>query len=281
MMCYITRSYFGLIILAIMLLFLLMMQFLVEKNINADPLLHSFRQNDMNLVDEVLNLDLQAFTEKEAMHKFYWLIAFPVQGVCRILKRIGGKWVKRQVDGDKFVCMDNMELGKPCLIYSFGISNDWTFEDFMDYRGCEIHAHDPTVDYPAKRGNNISFYKKGLAGKKDATKDTLANIVAENGHNDTMIEYLKIDIEGHELGGLPNWIATDALRNVHQIALELHLSSLHSPPKFIWLLEILQQLYKMSFRVISHEVNMVVGPGADSLYNYVEVVFMKDDLWNS
>merc|ERR1719187_3041845 len=111
MMCYITRSYFGLIILAIMLLFLLMMQFLVEKNTNADPLLHSFRQNDMNLVDEVLNLDLQAFTEKEAMHKFYWLIAFPVQGVCRILKRIGGKWVKRQVDGDKFVCMDNIVQG--------------------------------------------------------------------------------------------------------------------------------------------------------------------------
>ena len=47
------------------------------------------------------------------------------------------------------------------------------------------------------------------------------------------------------------------------------------------MLDILQQLYKMNFRVISHEVNMVAGPGAHNLYNLVEVVFMKDDVWSS
>ena len=127
--------------------------------------------------------------------------------------------------------MDNMVLGKPCVIYSFGIGSDWTFEDFMDYQGCEIWAFDPTVDFPATRGDNISFQKKGLGAAKDATKDTLANILAENGHTDNMIEYLKIDIEGEELSGLPNWLSTGALTNVHQIALELHLTALHSPVK--------------------------------------------------
>jgi len=247
-------------------------------------LIQSFREKDSKLVDEVLGLDIAKMTEEQAMSKFYWFIAFPVQGVCRILKRIGGKWVQRQVDGDKFVCMDNMVLGKPCVIYSFGIGSDWTFEDFMDYQGCEIRSYDPTVDFPATRGDNISFQKKGLGAAKDATKDTLANILAENGHTDTMIEYLKIDIEGHELSGFPNWLSTGALNNVHQIALELHLTSLHSPVKFKGMLEILQQLYKMNFRVISHEVNMVVGPGAHNLYNLVEVVFMKTmcgvlDVW--
>ena len=96
------------------------------------------------------------------------------------------------MDGDKFVCMDNILLGKPCIIYSFGIANDWTFEDFMDSRGCEIHAHDPTVDFPAKRGQNIQFYKKGLSAAKDETTDTLANILAENGHTNVVIEYLKV-----------------------------------------------------------------------------------------
>ena len=47
------------------------------------------------------------------------------------------------------------------------------------------------------------------------------------------------------------------------------------------MLEILQQLYKLNFRVISHEVNMVMGPAKHNLYNLVEVVFMKDDVWNS
>ena len=137
----------------------------------------------------------------------------------------------RQVDGDKFVCMDNLLTGKPCLIYSFGISNDWTFEDFMDFQGCEIHAHDPTVDFPARRGDNIHFYKKGLSEKKDETTDTLANILAENGHTESVVEYLKIDIEEHELAAFPDWLATGALKNVNQVALELHLTSLHEPPK--------------------------------------------------
>ena len=100
--------------------------------------------------------------------------------------------MRRQVDGDKFVCMDNMLLGKPCLIYSFGISNDWSFEDFMDPLGCEIHAHDPTVDYPATRGENIKFYKKGLKAKPDASSDTLENLLTTNGHLDSVVEYLKV-----------------------------------------------------------------------------------------
>ena len=46
------------------------------------------------------------------------------------------------------------------------------------------------------------------------------------------------------------------------------------------MLDILKQMYKMNFRVISHEVNMVVGPLSDNLYNLMEVVFMKDDIWS-
>ena len=137
----------------------------------------------------------------------------------------------RQVDGDKFVCMDNMVTGAPCLIYSFGVADDWTFEDFMVHFGCKIHAYDPTVHYPPERGSNINFYKKGLSGAKSDTTDTLANILAENGHTDTVVEYLKIDIEEHELAGLPDWIATGALKNVNQLAMELHLTKLHEPPK--------------------------------------------------
>ena len=45
--------------------------------------------------------------------------------------------------------------------------------------------------------------------------------------------------------------------------------------QYLKLLKILQDLYKLRFRVISHEVNMVAGPGSDGFYKMVEVVFMK------
>merc|ERR1711874_265884 len=243
----------------------------------------TFRQKDKPSVDEVLNLDPKSMTETDAMFKFYKIVSLPVQGVCRVLKRIGGQWLDwpdlsaHAVDGDKFVCMDYIILGKPCLIYSFGIRDDWTFEDFMDYRGCEIHAHDPTVDYPPTRGEKIRFNKLGLSVETSPTMDTLANILKKNGHSNTIIDVLKIDIKRHELGGLPNWISTGALDNVNQLAIELHLNTLHAGPKFIWLLELLQQMYRMNFRVISHEVNMVGGP-TNKLYTMMEVVFMKDNV---
>ena len=55
---------------------------------------------------------------------------------------------------------------------------------------------------------------------------------------------------------------------------------IHSDFSFIWLLELLQEMYKLNFRVISHEVNMVNGPTNHKLYNLMEVVFMKDNVWN-
>ena len=55
----------------------------------------------------------------------------------RVLKRIGGHWDWRQVDGDKFICLDHILArdSGPCIIYSFGIANDWEFEDQMDSLG--------------------------------------------------------------------------------------------------------------------------------------------------
>ena len=51
------------------------------------------------------------------------------------MKRFGGVWQGIQVDGDKFVCLDNLLAKDKCIIYSFGISNEWSFEDLMDSIG--------------------------------------------------------------------------------------------------------------------------------------------------
>ena len=40
-----------------------------------------------------------------------------------------------KVDGDKFVCMDSILRKENCIIYSFGLAADWTFEDMMDRMG--------------------------------------------------------------------------------------------------------------------------------------------------
>ena len=107
-----------------------------------------------------------------------------------MLKRVGGRWVKRQVDGDKFICMDRIHRNKPCLIYSFGVHNDWSFEDMMDGLGCTVMAYDHTVHFPERRGRNIHFFKIGLGN--ETNMDSLNSIIINNGHRSSVIEYLKV-----------------------------------------------------------------------------------------
>ena len=119
-------------------------------------------------------------------------------------------------DGGKFVCMDDKDIWKgdgQCLVYSFGISTDWSFEDDMSDLGCIVHAFDPTVEYPEMRGKNIHFSRLGLADRYTkldngvaGTAFTLDTIFEANNHTDSVINYLKVDIEGWEVGALEQWI---------------------------------------------------------------------------
>jgi len=69
---------------------------------------------------------------------------------------------------------------------------------------------------------------------------------------------------------------------VDQLAMELHLPSLHEQNRFQWLLKILQELYSLGFRLISHQVNMTVKSQHlwGGYHAFLEVVLMKDFVWN-
>ena len=103
---------------------------------------------------------------------------------------VGNPDQHQQVDGDKFVCLDDMLEKDDCVVYSFGLAADWTFEDQMDVIGCSVYAYDHTVSASQYRGENILFFKTGLGFGKDLKP--LSQIIRENGHTDKIIDYLKV-----------------------------------------------------------------------------------------
>lgn len=144
--------------------------------------------------------------------------------------------------GDWAVCMDvDMEpVALPCLVYSFGIADDFAFDDYWGNFGCEVHAFDPTLrNRPAFKSPNVVFHFSGLTGGKDSGADkfsdagygsilhplfTLDRIVNSLGHTDTPIDILKIDCEGCEWDAF-NFLSQNApnvLVNVRTIAIEVH-----------------------------------------------------------
>ncbi|XP_065556386.1 uncharacterized protein LOC136024825 isoform X2 [Artemia franciscana] len=58
---------------------------------------------------------------------------------------------QRRLAGNYTVCLDK-DIAPPkkgCLIYSFGINFDWTFEERAEDYGCQVLAFDPSMAVPA------------------------------------------------------------------------------------------------------------------------------------
>ena len=206
------------------------------------------------------NFNFSKHTKEQIENALHAFIMDPTDTVCKEKHRFGGGYLPfcHYVDGGKIVCMDELLYdidNNECVIFSFGIANDWTFEDMMDDLGCTVYAFDPSVNFPSKRGRNTTFEKLGVAAKKNTANllDTLGNILKKYHHENKKISYLKMDIEGSELAGLPSWLSEGALRNVQQIAVEVHLTGTESTIAFF---KTMQRLYfEGDYRLISYEPN--------------------------
>ena len=128
---------------------------------------------NFNLKINSIILDSFLQSEAETRHQFYKILSQPLQTVCSISKKIGGEWLGAKggcawYDGAKFVCLDKWKRTidkNQCLVYSFGIATDWSFEEILADMGCTVRTFDPTVDgIPSDvKTSKITFEKIGLS----------------------------------------------------------------------------------------------------------------------
>ena len=201
-------------------------------------------------------------------------------------------------DGQKYVCMDpefTVHTADRCLVYSFGIATDWSFDWDMERFGCDVYAFDPSINAESGSMNGtISFLHYGL-GAKDGKDDkgweirTLDTFVDYLGHKERVIHYLKLDVEVMEYEVLRQQVmrmhTSPLARNVEQIGVELHMS-LFLP---VWKhMDFYREMYKtfwvmqkMGDYLFSYEKNPMIEadmdvPGLDEkLVSAMEVVWMK------
>lgn len=178
-------------------------------------------------------LDVSKATPKDVIDYFYWTN----RSSCGLIHDFGGVMLKNPsgFDGQKAVCLDKIAAPKPgnCIVYSFGINNEWSFDDAMEKYGCEVFAFDPSMNVRKKfdRTKMIHFYPTGLGERDYVDKESgwhiksLRSIYNQLGHEGRIIDYLKMDIESAEWVALPQILESGMMSKVRQLALEFHWSS--------------------------------------------------------
>ncbi|XP_070555595.1 probable methyltransferase-like protein 24 isoform X2 [Ptychodera flava] len=140
------------------------------------------------------------------------------------------------IDGGWNICLDVGIKPNACIVYSFGISNDWSFDDDMAEYGCSVYSFDPFNGYKEhKRSEHNWFYDIGLCdtdddhvvhkyhnGNRTIKCRTLRSIKKMLHHQQKTIDVYKMDIEGDELKVLPQLLESGILSDIKQLDLEIH-----------------------------------------------------------
>ncbi|XP_064082511.1 uncharacterized protein LOC135198651 [Macrobrachium nipponense] len=138
-------------------------------------------------------------------------------------------------DGSKGVCMDpDFLLDKNnCTVLSFGIKDDWTFDDSFGAYGCKVYSFDPSIGKSDhQHAPNVKFFNLGISNQTETAPirrrscrlETYEKILKRIGLLDSVIDYLKMDVERSELKFFYDIFTNTPhlLANIKQIGMETH-----------------------------------------------------------
>jgi len=184
---------------------------------------------------------------------------FPPELSCPDIQRVGSVG-----DGGKWICglswlgMNRQNEDEKCIVYSYGVSTDSTFEqELSSVAGCKVFAFDPTIGEMKSAGESITFHKMGLWNSSGSTDNFMLVehlYDAMNRLNHSYIDVLKVDIEGAEWAVFRELLSRangrSGLFPFGQLLIELHYESVESTAEFFL------GMMRHGFLAFSREVNL-------------------------
>ncbi|XP_071098737.1 probable methyltransferase-like protein 24 [Haliotis cracherodii] len=190
-----------------------------ERNMNG-PLKNLRQQGQVLLPEKGV---IEKMTVSEAS-KTYHSYLDNVDMLCKRKLRMG-----KLGDGGWEICDDpEYRPVKPCIVYSFGINDDFSFDDetAKNYE-CDVFSFDPSMKQKSyQRSPRVRFLSLGIDGKdsKRGSWDlhTLTSFKKMLNHTGRFIDVLKMDVEMAEWPALANMISSGELSKVRQFLVEYH-----------------------------------------------------------
>lgn len=140
------------------------------------------------------------------------------------------------------VCLLPSKIPKSsCLVYSFYVVNDWSFENAMKAYGCDVFAFNPSTneqDHP-NRTDSIVWIEGVKLGKENASDglngrrtrsrtstvsfESIQRLLEPQHGKDRIVDYLKLDVEGDEWDAISELIESGSLTRIRQLGIQIHL----------------------------------------------------------
>ena len=111
-------------------------------HISQESLFSAFTcKEDLQHINEILNTNVEAKNSSQLNEILSKSVTRPVQAGCNKMVRLGtGTWHMHVAwDGHKYVCEDDFtDEEEECLVYTFGINWDISFEEAMASQGMVV-----------------------------------------------------------------------------------------------------------------------------------------------
>jgi len=204
---------------------------------------------------EIINLQM---SNDEANKNFFNFFLSKRHFACENNLRLGNL-----LDGGWDICLAEPYRPKPpCLVYSFGINNDFSFDDAVSASfNCTVRCFDPSMTAnDHRRSANVWFYKTGIGGENTVNGNgwklqTLSTIIKSMNDSDVIIDYLKMDVEGSEWPSLTKMLLEGTLSKVKQFGIELHIGAADTKSLFS-IYNTLKKLEDQGFRRWYYSLNL-------------------------
>lgn len=202
----------------------------------------------LTLREDVDAINVGTMSLSDILQYFQW----PNSSSCALAQHFGGSIVSSKQDnttlkgmgGQKAVCLHPPQLAPPvdrCLVYSFGVNGEWSFDETMEAYGCRVFSFDPSMNISDQlqqhnRTDNIHFFRWALGNESSdnwkndteiptkTLEDIFFYLSGYYWHEENaVIDYLKLDIEWAEWIVLPQILESGMMNKVKQLAVEIHL----------------------------------------------------------
>ena len=179
-------------------------------------------------------IDVNTLSPQQIVDYFMWTN----RSACEIAQDFGGRMLNpptAMIDGSKAICLD--PAARPnsnnCIVYSFGINHDWSFDELMETYGCHVYAFDPSMGVEDHdHSKRIKFFNLGLDDRDYVdlnNKWSMKNFASiyqslHTQQSSPIIDYLKLDIEFAEWRVIPDIIRSGMIKRIRQLHIEIHLT---------------------------------------------------------